>query len=237
MQRHGSPSASWSLLIHVMSCGCSLWTSTAARSALSPPHHPHSAPQPGRRNAGAWALDGLALLCSVLHLRRLLHLFGVALLSDLPFSTFRWALIASKMQVKGSKQCRRRWQNYLNAEVKQGGWSTEEVRARFVLFLLSAFACTRGPDPRWRGDSQPFFEARSVGVARAGRAAARGPQEGWEQVDGDREDGPGPHGQRREEQIRSAHKEAGAQRLHRRRCLYPSVCPRAKLTAPASRAG
>lgn len=42
------------------------------------------------------------------------------------FGCKKWALIASKMQQKGSKQCRRRWQNYLNAEVKQGGWSAEE---------------------------------------------------------------------------------------------------------------
>ena len=40
----------------------------------------------------------------------------------------KWAYIASQMLTKGSKQCRRRWQNYLNAEVKQGGWSEEEAR-------------------------------------------------------------------------------------------------------------
>ena len=43
----------------------------------------------------------------------------------------KWALIASKMPNKGSKQCRRRWQNYLNnADAKQGGWSADEARAR-----------------------------------------------------------------------------------------------------------
>jgi hypothetical protein len=43
----------------------------------------------------------------------------------------KWALIASKMPNKGSKQCRRRWQNYLNnADAKQGGWSQEEARTR-----------------------------------------------------------------------------------------------------------
>lgn len=42
----------------------------------------------------------------------------------------KWALIASKMPNKGSKQCRRRWQNYLNnADAKQGGWSGDEARA------------------------------------------------------------------------------------------------------------
>jgi len=38
----------------------------------------------------------------------------------------KWSLIASKMQTKASKQCRRRWQNYLNATVKKGSWSLEE---------------------------------------------------------------------------------------------------------------
>lgn len=57
---------------------------------------------------------------------------------DLSFRVLRWALIASKMQVKGSKQCRRRWQNYLNAEVKQGGWTTEEVWAWSPRYLPSS---------------------------------------------------------------------------------------------------
>ncbi|KAK3265018.1 hypothetical protein CYMTET_26273 [Cymbomonas tetramitiformis] len=38
----------------------------------------------------------------------------------------KWSLIASKMPSKASKQCRRRWQNYLNAFVKKGSWSPEE---------------------------------------------------------------------------------------------------------------
>ncbi|KAL6756593.1 Homeodomain-like protein [Haematococcus lacustris] len=40
----------------------------------------------------------------------------------------KWSLISSKMANKGSKQCRRRWKNYLNADLKQGGWSHEEDR-------------------------------------------------------------------------------------------------------------
>eukprot|EP00218_Dolichomastix_sp_CCMP3274_P008292 CAMPEP_0170134830 /NCGR_PEP_ID=MMETSP0033_2-20121228/2143_1 /TAXON_ID=195969 /ORGANISM="Dolichomastix tenuilepis, Strain CCMP3274" /LENGTH=468 /DNA_ID=CAMNT_0010370413 /DNA_START=28 /DNA_END=1434 /DNA_ORIENTATION=+ len=42
----------------------------------------------------------------------------------------KWSLIASKLvsngRPKGSKQCRRRWQNYLSADLKQGGWTEEE---------------------------------------------------------------------------------------------------------------
>ena len=33
----------------------------------------------------------------------------------------KWALISTKMAAKGAKQCRRRWQNYLNNDIKQGG--------------------------------------------------------------------------------------------------------------------
>ncbi|KAG2486600.1 hypothetical protein HYH03_014768 [Edaphochlamys debaryana] len=32
------------------------------------------------------------------------------------------------MKTKGSKQCRRRWKNYLNADLKSGGWTAEEDR-------------------------------------------------------------------------------------------------------------
>ncbi|MEW5317694.1 MAG: hypothetical protein WDW38_008975 [Sanguina aurantia] len=38
----------------------------------------------------------------------------------------RWSLISSRLKSKGSKQCRRRWKNFLNAELKTGGWSPEE---------------------------------------------------------------------------------------------------------------
>jgi hypothetical protein len=38
----------------------------------------------------------------------------------------RWSLIAQNLKTKGSKQCRRRWKNCLNAEIKKGSWSPEE---------------------------------------------------------------------------------------------------------------
>jgi hypothetical protein len=41
----------------------------------------------------------------------------------------KWAFISTKMSTgKGAKQCRRRWQNYLNNDLKQGGWTEEEDR-------------------------------------------------------------------------------------------------------------
>lgn len=40
--------------------------------------------------------------------------------------TKKWALIASRLKTKKGKQCRRRWQNVLNADNKTGGWSAEE---------------------------------------------------------------------------------------------------------------
>ncbi|KAG2454605.1 hypothetical protein HYH02_000446 [Chlamydomonas schloesseri] len=40
----------------------------------------------------------------------------------------KWSVIAQKLKTKGSKQCRRRWKNYLNADLKSGGWTAEEDR-------------------------------------------------------------------------------------------------------------
>ncbi|GFR42455.1 hypothetical protein Agub_g3362 [Astrephomene gubernaculifera] len=40
----------------------------------------------------------------------------------------RWSIIAAKLKTKGSKQCRRRWKNHLNADLKSGGWSADEDR-------------------------------------------------------------------------------------------------------------
>ncbi|XRB21124.1 MYB transcription factor [Pseudoscourfieldia marina] len=42
------------------------------------------------------------------------------------YGTKKWAAIAETMGTKASKQCRRRWQNYLNAEVTKGEWSAHE---------------------------------------------------------------------------------------------------------------
>ena len=45
------------------------------------------------------------------------------------YGTKKWAFISTKMSTgKGAKQCRRRWQNYLNNDLKQGGWTEEEDR-------------------------------------------------------------------------------------------------------------
>ena len=37
----------------------------------------------------------------------------------------KWALIAQSLKPKQAKQCRRRWQNVLNANLKDGEWSIE----------------------------------------------------------------------------------------------------------------
>ena len=42
------------------------------------------------------------------------------------FGPKKWSIIAARLGTKGSKQCRRRWKNYLNAELKTGGWSKDE---------------------------------------------------------------------------------------------------------------
>jgi hypothetical protein len=80
----------------------------------------------------------------------------------------KWALLASKMPNKGSKQCRRRWQNYLNnADAKQGGWSGEEARARAPACARPSRACARPAAPTRR-----HARARAS-HARPGHAAAR----------------------------------------------------------------
>ena len=49
------------------------------------------------------------------------------------FGPKKWVFVASKMENKGGKQCRRRWQNYLNCDNnKQGGWSPEEDEVLMV---------------------------------------------------------------------------------------------------------
>eukprot|EP00798_Chlamydomonas_sp_ICE-L_P020849 gene20849-27682_t len=38
----------------------------------------------------------------------------------------KWSAISRELKTKGSKQCRRRWRNFLNAKLKKGGWDTKE---------------------------------------------------------------------------------------------------------------
>ncbi|EHA8590932.1 transcription factor MYB124 [Cocos nucifera] len=42
--------------------------------------------------------------------------------------TENWTRIAAQFKDKTGRQCRRRWNTYLNAECKKGGWSAEEDR-------------------------------------------------------------------------------------------------------------
>ncbi|EFJ49147.1 transcription factor Myb12 [Volvox carteri f. nagariensis] len=37
-----------------------------------------------------------------------------------------WGLIAAQIKTKSGKQCRRRWTNFLNADLKTGGWTPQE---------------------------------------------------------------------------------------------------------------
>ncbi|GAB2279677.1 Transcription factor myb88 [Dionaea muscipula] len=41
-------------------------------------------------------------------------------------STQNWSLIASNLNDKTTRQCRRRWYTCLNTDFKKGGWSPEE---------------------------------------------------------------------------------------------------------------
>eukprot|EP00475_Leptophrys_vorax_P039259 TRINITY_DN7062_c0_g2_i1.p1 TRINITY_DN7062_c0_g2~~TRINITY_DN7062_c0_g2_i1.p1 ORF type:complete len:152 (-),score=25.50 TRINITY_DN7062_c0_g2_i1:107-562(-) len=51
-----------------------------------------------------------------------------ALLKELirQHGTNKWALVASKIRTKTNKQCRRRWQAFLNAMGNKGVWTPEE---------------------------------------------------------------------------------------------------------------
>lgn len=51
-----------------------------------------------------------------------------AMLKDLirQHGTNKWALVASKIRTKTNKQCRRRWQAFLNAMGNKGVWTPEE---------------------------------------------------------------------------------------------------------------
>lgn len=42
------------------------------------------------------------------------------------FGDKRWSLIAAKLGSKESKQCRRRWKNFLSLDLKKGSWTQEE---------------------------------------------------------------------------------------------------------------
>lgn len=63
----------------------------------------------------------------------------------------KWALIAQSLKPKQAKQCRRRWQNVLNADLKDGEW-TAYVRLVFASCpsfpTLLASSCCRTSDVR-----------------------------------------------------------------------------------------
>ena len=45
----------------------------------------------------------------------------------------RWSEIAKKIKGREGKQCRERWHNHLNPDIKKGAWT---VREQWVLFLV-----------------------------------------------------------------------------------------------------
>jgi len=42
------------------------------------------------------------------------------------FGSKNWCQIANKMQNRDGKQCRERWHNHLNPEIRKDQWSDEE---------------------------------------------------------------------------------------------------------------
>lgn len=53
------------------------------------------------------------------------------------YGTINWPLISKHMMWRTSKQCRDRWQNHLDPQIKKGAWTTEEelivYKAQLVL--------------------------------------------------------------------------------------------------------
>jgi myb proto-oncogene protein len=50
----------------------------------------------------------------------------------------RWTLIAKHLKGRIGKQCRERWHNHLNPEIKKTAWTEEEVNIHTVECLLSS---------------------------------------------------------------------------------------------------
>jgi hypothetical protein len=48
----------------------------------------------------------------------------------------RWTLIAKHLKGRIGKQCRERWHNHLNPEIKKTAWTEEEVNSFFYYIPL-----------------------------------------------------------------------------------------------------
>jgi hypothetical protein len=55
----------------------------------------------------------------------------------------RWTLIAKHLKGRIGKQCRERWHNHLNPEIKKTAWTEEEVNS-FLLYSSVSYS-----DPDW----------------------------------------------------------------------------------------
>jgi len=61
--------------------------------------------------------------------------------------TTKWSQVAEELGCRSGKQCRERWHNHLNPDVKKGGWTDEEDE--IILRMQVTFASHKTHTPRY----------------------------------------------------------------------------------------
>ena len=120
--------------------------------------------------------------------------------------TKKWSFISTLFENKGSKQCRRRWQNKLSMDAKNTSWTDEEDD---ILLKVKNSLCRRPVRTR-RGPPPPRASSTRLTPTRQTPNYNAVPQEARKSLDGDRQAAHGPDGQRREEQVLCSEEEEAA---------------------------
>lgn len=89
------------------------------------------------------------------------------------YGTKKWSLIAGKLEGRLGKQCRERWYNHLDPEIKKDPWTDEEDR---LVIELHAKLGNRWAEIAKHLDGRycplvPFFRGQPIPHASARRSA------------------------------------------------------------------